>query len=74
MSLGTDDGAKIWLSGALVHESKATRAAAPEQDSVKVKLKKGSNRLLLKINNGDGAHGFYFTLLAEQELKLIGKK
>ena len=41
---------------------------------LKVKLKKGSNTILLKINNGDGAHGFYFTILAEQELKLAGKR
>jgi putative heme-binding domain-containing protein len=67
--LGTDDGAKLWLNGKLVYTSKLTRAAAPEQDTVKVKLKKGANRLVLKINNGDGPHGFYLTLLAEQELK-----
>jgi putative membrane-bound dehydrogenase-like protein len=72
--LGTDDGAKLWLNGALVHTARVTRAAAPEQDSVKVKLKKGTNRIVLKINNGAGAHGFYFTVLAEQELKLAGKK
>jgi hypothetical protein len=28
---------------------------------------------VLKINNGDGAHGFYFTALAEQELKTAKK-
>jgi putative heme-binding domain-containing protein len=72
--MGTDDGAKLWVNGKLVHTSRQTRAAAPEQDTVKVKLKKGTNTVLLKINNGDGAHGFYFTVLAEQELKLAGKK
>jgi putative membrane-bound dehydrogenase-like protein len=71
--VGTDDGAKLWLNGKLVHTSRATRAAAPEQDTVKVKLKKGANTILLKINNGDGPHGFYFTVLAEQELKPAGK-
>ncbi len=71
---GTDDGAKLWVNGALVFASRATRAAAPEQDSTRVKLKKGTNRLLLKINNGDGAHGFYFAILSEQELKPVGKK
>jgi putative membrane-bound dehydrogenase-like protein len=72
--LGTDDGAKLWLNGELVFTSRLTRSAAPEQDRVKVRLKKGTNRLLLKINNGDGAHGFYFTLLTEQEVKPAGKK
>ena len=46
----------------------------PEQDNVKVKLKKGKNTILFKINNGDGAHGFYFTIVAEQELKRLTEK
>ncbi len=67
--LGTDDGAKLFLNGEAVYTSTKTRAAVPEEDSVKVKLKKGKNTLLLKINNGDGGHGFYFLILAEQELR-----
>lgn len=72
--LGSDDGAKVWLNGELVHTSRQTRAAAPEQDTVKVRLRKGANRLLLKINNGDGPHGLYCTLLSEQELKPVGSR
>jgi putative membrane-bound dehydrogenase-like protein len=72
--LGSDDGAKLWVNGKLAHTASQTRAAAPGQDTVKVRLKKGANRILLKINNGDGAHGFYLTVLTEQELKLAGKK
>jgi putative membrane-bound dehydrogenase-like protein len=67
--LGSDDGAKLWVNDKLVHTARVTRAALPEQDTVKVKLKKGANRILLKINNGDGPHGFYLTVLSEQELK-----
>ena len=72
--LGADDGCKLWLNGAQVHANRSHRAAVPEQDSVKVKLKKGKNALLFKINNGDGAHGFYFTIVAEQELKRVTEK
>ena len=43
--------------------------AAPEQDVVKVKLKKGKNKVLLKIDNGDGSHGFYFSIESGEELK-----
>ena len=42
--LGTDDGAKLWVSGREVWATDATRAAAPEQDRVTVKLKKGQTR------------------------------
>ena len=58
----------MWVNGALVHTNAQHRAAAPEQDRVKVKLKKGTNTILFKINNGDGGHGFYFTIVSEQEL------
>jgi putative heme-binding domain-containing protein len=67
--LGTDDGCKLWVNDQLLHTSRTHRAAIPEQDHVKIKLKKGINNVLLKINNGDGPHGFYFTMVAEQEVK-----
>ncbi len=68
--LGTDDGCKLWVNDELVHKTNATRAAAPEQDVVKVKLKKGKNKVLLKVDNGDGPHGFYFSVESQEELRL----
>jgi putative membrane-bound dehydrogenase-like protein len=67
--LGTDDGCKLWVNDQMVHKSEATRAAVPEQDAVKVKLKKGKNKVLLKIDNGDGPHGFYLSIESMEELK-----
>jgi hypothetical protein len=67
--LGSDDGCKLWVNEQLVHKSDATRAAVPEQDVVKVKLKKGRNKVLLKIDNGDDPHGFYFSIESAEELK-----
>lgn len=72
--LGTDDGCKLWINGKLVHTNREHRAAIPEQDSVKVPLTKGKNTVLLKVNNGDGAHGFFFTIQAEQDLKRLEAK
>jgi putative heme-binding domain-containing protein len=69
--LGVDDCAKLWVNGRLVHTSREHVSATPERHAVPVKLRKGTNRLLLKINNGDGPHGFYLTVLAEQELKRV---
>jgi putative heme-binding domain-containing protein len=69
--LGTDDGCKLWINDQMVFTTRAHRAAVPEQDHVKIKLKKGINNVLLKVVNGGGAHGFYFTLVAEQEVKLV---
>lgn len=66
---GTDDGCRLWLNGEEVARHTRHEAAQPERDSVPVRLAKGRNTLLLKINNGDGPHGFYFTIVSEQELR-----
>jgi putative membrane-bound dehydrogenase-like protein len=72
--LGVDDGCKLWLNDKLVHTDRRHIAAVPEADSVRVNLQKGKNRLLFKINNGDGPHGFYLTLVTELELKRLDTK
>ena len=72
--LGTDDGARLWVNGKEVFVTRETRAAAPEQNAVKVKLTKGTNAVLLKVANGNNPHGFYFTLLSAEETKPAGKK
>lgn len=64
ISLGSDDSIQVWLNGKRVHENKTSRGVAPDQDQVELKLVKGTNKLLLKITNGGGAHGFYFKVKA----------
>jgi len=68
--IGNDDGAKIWLNGEKVFENREHVAATPERNKATVKLKKGVNTVLLKIVNGNGAHGFYLSISSEQELKM----
>jgi putative membrane-bound dehydrogenase-like protein len=72
--LGTDDGAKLWVNGKEVFATHATRAAAPEQEKVPVKLVKGTNTVMLKVANGNNPHGFYFALTSAEELKVVGRK
>ncbi len=72
--VGTDDGALLWLNDKQVFASEQTRAAAPEQDKVRVKLMKGKNTVLLKIANGNNPHGAYFTLTTTEELKALPLK
>jgi len=70
ISLGTDDGGVLWVNGQEAFKFEGTRAAAPAQNEVKVKLKKGTNTLLLKVTNGSNPHGFFLTVSSDQELKL----
>jgi quinoprotein glucose dehydrogenase len=57
--LGSDDGVRVWINGELVHTNPAYRAAAPDQDRVSVRLKKGWNKVLLKVLQGAGGWGYY---------------
>ena len=50
--LGSDDGVKVWLNGELVHENHLHRACVPEQDRARIHLKKGTNTLLFKVDDG----------------------
>ena len=59
--LGSDDGLVVWLNGAKVLSADVARGAAPNQHAVKLSLRPGENRLLLKIHNRTGDCGFYFS-------------
>ena len=58
LSCGSDDGIKIWLNGTVVHSIDVRRPHKPAEDSKHVYLNAGTNRLLIKISNYDGAWGF----------------
>ena len=52
--LGSDDGVKAWLNGALVLSHNIDRGMVPDQDMALIDLKKGTNQLRLKITQGGG--------------------
>ena len=60
LSLGSDDGIKVWVNGKAVHMNKVTRSLAPDQDKLTVQLQAGENKLLMKIVNATADSGFYF--------------
>jgi hypothetical protein len=57
--LGSDDGVRVWINGGLVHTNPTYRAAEPDLDRVAVRLKKGWNKVLVKVLQGAGGWGFY---------------
>jgi len=52
--MGSDDGIKAWLNGTAVHSNNVDRGQVVDQDMAPVKLKKGTNELILKITQGGG--------------------
>lgn len=58
--LGSDDGVKLWLNGQLVHTRWVSRGVRADDDVFALDLRRGSNRLLLKVQNRGQGWGFVF--------------
>lgn len=61
VSLGCDDAIRVLLNGKEILAKPTMGGAAPDQHLVKLELKAGRNDLLVKIVNGSGPSGFYFS-------------
>jgi hypothetical protein len=56
--VGSDDGVRVWLNGALVHENWIGRALTEDEDLFPVTLEPGKNVLLLKVQDMQGDWAF----------------
>ena len=63
LCVGSDDGIQVWLNGTKVLDENVFRGAAPDQNSVPVRLRKGENRLMVKVDTDIGGWGFYLRFL-----------
>ncbi len=67
--IGSDDGVKIWLNGKLVHENWTGRSISKDNDIVSIKLQKGKNQILIKVQNMTGNWEFCCRMLGKESLK-----
>lgn len=58
LGFGSDDGVKIWLNGEVLLETWTQRPLLIEEDLLTLKLKKGKNQLMLKVQNMEILWGF----------------
>lgn len=58
LETGSDDGAKIWLNDKQVVAANNVRPCTPGSEKTKIRLKAGSNTLLVKITQGGGQWEF----------------
>ena len=56
--MGYDDGARVWLNGQVVLYDNRYGEYTPDMKKVNVNLQAGENRLLVKISEWMGTHGF----------------
>jgi len=61
--VGSDDGCKIFFNGKELFRYLGERIAEPDQAEVELRMKKGWNTLLLKIENNLGVFSFYARLI-----------
>lgn len=72
VTLGSDDGLRVWLNGKLVHEFNGGRGVSVTDDPLDLALAAGTNHLLVKVGNGGGAWGF--GMQAKAELSSEGRQ
>ncbi len=60
--VGSDDGVRIWLNDELIHHHLVKRGPIPDNDKAEGVLKKGWNKLLVKVEEGEGWWGFYLRI------------
>ena len=62
LSLGSDDGVKIWVNDQLIFSKYIHRSLRAADDVIALPVSKGRNKILIKIINGYGPWGFFATI------------
>jgi hypothetical protein len=69
--VSSDDGLHLWLNDELIFKNNTDRGLEPNQEFIPLKLKKGLNSVMLKINNRGNPQGFFFSLLPSADVYRI---
>jgi CubicO group peptidase (beta-lactamase class C family) len=67
-AFGSDDGIKVILNGKVIHDNWTPRATTPDQDIVPASLRKGSNQLIVKVQDMSGDWSFTARVLDKKAL------
>jgi len=62
-ALGTNDGGRLWVNGVEVWDYPGARGVNPDNDLIPVLLKKGKNKILLKVEERGNSWGFCARIL-----------
>ncbi|HKI90081.1 MAG TPA: DUF4838 domain-containing protein, partial [Draconibacterium sp.] len=71
LGLGTNDGCRVWLNGTQILDVPTERGLSVDDDLIPVSLKKGKNKLLIKVEERGGSWGFCARLYPFSISKLI---
>ena len=71
---GSNDDAKVWINGELVHEYPLPRSCKARQDTFEFRLKPGLNRVLVKICERWGDWAFVMEVLTDEFIASMGER
>src|SRR5512138_1860519 len=63
LSVGSDEGIRVWLNGKPVLSRDGLRALVPDEDQISVSMMAGENRLLVKVPQQSGPWSFTVRVL-----------
>ncbi len=63
LCVGSDDGIKVWVNGKEVINRRIYRGARPDQDRAEITLRKGVNRIMVKVDTDTGGWKFFLRFL-----------
>jgi hypothetical protein len=67
LSLGSDDGFRLFVNGKEAASHQIDRTAAPDQDKATIQLQAGANVIVMKIVNTGGDSAYYFKALSPDD-------
>ncbi len=66
--VGSDDAIKVWHNGKVVHTNWIARGLTPDEDMISIALVKGSNKILIKVQDITQGWGFTARFLSKSEM------
>jgi hypothetical protein len=69
--IGSDGGIKVFFNKKQIYRFQNTRIARPDQAELYIRVKKGWNQLLLKIENNSGGFAFFGRLIDKDHILTI---
>jgi CubicO group peptidase (beta-lactamase class C family) len=68
LAIGSDDAVKVWHNNKLVHKNWIARSVNPDDDIVSIPLVKGSNQILIAVQDIQQGWGFTARFLSKDDL------
>ncbi|MBC8184513.1 DUF4838 domain-containing protein [candidate division KSB1 bacterium] len=73
LALGTNDGGRLWVNGERVWDFPEGRGLVPDSDIIPVLLRKGQNRILIKVEERGNKWGFCMRFLPFDSKKFVNR-